>query len=57
MPEPNFIEEIRRRVMSAPEGHILVIKVRGTAGDRKPFLSYVPESSLTDDRALPESRD
>jgi hypothetical protein len=45
----NFIEEIRRRVMNAPEGHVLVIKVRGTAGDRKPFLSYVPKSSLADD--------
>lgn len=42
----NFAEEVRRRIRSAPEGHVLVIKVREIGGERKPFLSYVAESSL-----------
>jgi hypothetical protein len=42
----NFVEEVRRRIKSAPEGHVLVIKVRDIGGDRKPFLSYVSETTL-----------
>lgn len=42
----NFIEEVRRRVKSAPEGHVLVIKVRDIGGERKPFLSYVSANTL-----------
>jgi hypothetical protein len=42
----NFVDEIRRRIRSAPEGHVLLIKVRNIGGERKPFLSYVTESSL-----------
>ena len=45
----NFAEEVRRRISSAPEGHVLVIKVREIGGERKPFLSYVAESTLRDD--------
>ena len=42
----NFAEEVARRVRNAPEGHVLVVKVRDIGGERKPFLSYVAESAL-----------
>ena len=38
----NFASEVRRRIKTAPEGHVLVIKVRDIGGERKPFLSYMP---------------
>ncbi len=42
----NFAAEIRRRIRTAPEGHVLVIKVRDIGGERKPFLSYVPAKKV-----------
>jgi hypothetical protein len=42
----NFASEVRRRIKSAPEGHVLVIKVRDIGGERKPFLSYVPAKMI-----------
>jgi hypothetical protein len=45
----NFASEVRRRIRTAPEGHVLVIKVRDIGGERKPFLSYMPAKMFTDD--------
>lgn len=44
----NFASEVRRRIKTAPEGHVLVIKVRDIGGERKPFLSYVPAKMFKD---------
>ena len=45
----NFASEVRRRIKSAPEGHVLVIKVRDIGGERKPFLSYMPAKMFKSD--------
>ncbi len=45
----NFAAEVRRRIKSAPEGHVLVIKVRDIGGERKPFLSYMPAKMFKSD--------
>jgi len=45
----NFASEVRRRIKTAPEGHVLVIKVRDIGGERKPFLSYVPAKMFKSD--------
>jgi hypothetical protein len=44
----NFASEVRRRIKTAPEGHVLVIKVRNIGGERKPFLSYMPAKMFKD---------
>ena len=45
----NFASEVRRRIKTAPEGHVLVIKVRNIGGERKPFLSYMPAKMFKSD--------
>ena len=45
----NFASEVRRRIKTAPEGHVLVIKVRDIGGERKPFLSYMPAKMFKSD--------
>jgi hypothetical protein len=45
----NFVDEIRKRIENAPEGHVLVIKVRTIGDERKPFLSYVARDALSGD--------
>jgi hypothetical protein len=45
----NFTSEVRRRIKTAPEGHVLVIKVRDIGGERKPFLSYMPAKMFKSD--------
>ncbi len=42
----NFADEIKKRIENAPEGHVLVVKVRTIGDERKPFLSYVTEAAL-----------
>jgi len=44
----NFASEVRRRIKTAPEGHVLVIKVRDIGGERKPFMSYMPAKMFKD---------
>jgi len=44
----NFASEVRRRIKTAPEGHVLVIKVRNIGGERKPFMSYMPAKMFKD---------
>jgi len=41
-----FADEIKMRIENAPDGHILVVKVRAVGDERKPFLGYVPEVAL-----------
>jgi hypothetical protein len=45
----NFADEIKKRIENAPEGHVLVVKVRSIGDERKPFLSYVAEAALPKD--------
>ena len=45
----NFADEIKKRIENAPEGHVLLIKVRSIGDERKPFLSYVAEAALAAD--------
>jgi hypothetical protein len=42
----NFADEIKKRIENAPEGHVLVVKIRSIGEERKPFLSYVAEAAL-----------
>lgn len=46
----NFNDEIRKRIENAPEGHVLVVKVRSIGDERKPFLSYIAETALHEHR-------
>jgi hypothetical protein len=38
-----FVDEIKMRIENAPNGHVLVVKVRTIGDEKKPFLSYIPE--------------
>ncbi len=46
----NFADEIKKRIENAPEGHVLVVKVRSIGDERKPFLSYVAVAALPEDK-------
>jgi hypothetical protein len=41
-----FADEVKMRIENAPEGHILVVKVRTSGDERKPFLGYVPADTV-----------
>ena len=41
-----FSDEVRMRIETAPEGHVLVVKVRSVGDEIKPFLSYVSADTV-----------
>ncbi len=41
-----FSDEVRMRIETAPEGHVLVVKVRSVDDEIKPFLSYVSADTV-----------
>ncbi len=41
-----FSDEVRMRIETAPDGHVLVVKVRNVGDEIKPFLSYVSANTV-----------
>jgi hypothetical protein len=41
-----FCDEVRMRIETAPEGHVLVVKIRSMDNEIKPFLSYVAADTV-----------
>lgn len=41
-----FCDEVRMRIETAPDGHVLVVKIRSVDDEIKPFLSYVAADSV-----------